>query len=48
MDVFEVYDAVRQAKEYVKENNYCPDCCRDLQIFGSLKSDANKLRTRKR
>jgi pyruvate dehydrogenase E1 component alpha subunit len=46
MDVFEVYDAVKEAKEYVKRNGPELIVAQTYRFKGHSKSDANKYRKR--
>jgi TPP-dependent pyruvate/acetoin dehydrogenase alpha subunit len=45
-DIFVVYDAVREAKEMVKENGPFFLVCNTYRILGHSKSDANRYRTK--
>jgi acetoin:2,6-dichlorophenolindophenol oxidoreductase subunit alpha len=46
MDVFAVYDAVKEAKEYVKKNGPALIVAQTYRYLGHSKSDANKYRTK--
>jgi len=46
MDVFAVYDAVKEAKNYVKKNGPMLIVAQTYRFLGHSKSDANKYRTK--